>query len=180
MPQLVERTIQSDAALGALGRQESGLAAGIFSIQRLSRTHLTAAREGDELRRHSIATWKFCQPWNYKKPFQNRCGSMHVRLRRLFLLWNVLLILGGHRAGYFQTVLNLTVLLAINLKSPYSRFLLKVWCALPVISIGIYLLLSVMHRHWSQDSIDHVVGALLVLPVFIQLYRPAERPGDLQ
>jgi len=98
----------------------------------------------------------------------------------LFLLWNVLLILGGHRAGYFQTVLNLTVLLAINLKSPYSRFLLKVWCALPVISIGIYLLLSVMHRHWSQDPIDHVVGALLVLPVFIQLFRPAERPGDLQ
>jgi hypothetical protein len=95
-----------------------------------------------------------------------------------FFAWNVLSLIGGW-TGYAQIVGDVVVILVLALRSKYARIIVKVWAALPLISLGIFLLLSVMHGAWSRYPFQHVLGAILTLPIFLSVDRVIRRTGDL-
>jgi hypothetical protein len=95
-----------------------------------------------------------------------------------FFAWNVLSIIGGW-TGYAQIVGDVVVILVLALRSRYARIIVKVWAALPLISLGIFLLLSAMHGAWSRYPFQHILGAILTLPIFLSVDRAIRRTGNL-
>jgi hypothetical protein len=103
-------------------------------------------------------------------------GSMSVAV--FFIAWNVLSLIGGW-TSYTQIVGDVVVILVLTLRFKYARIIVKVWAALPLISLGIFLLLSAMHGAWSRYPFQHVLGAILTLPIFLSVDRAIRRPGNL-
>ena len=93
-----------------------------------------------------------------------------------FLLWNTLAALGGWRPAYLRIALDLAVILAVLAKYRYAKLVVIVWASLPLVSLGIFLALSLFRRAWSADPITHVVGAALTFPLLL-FARRAFTPG---
>jgi len=95
-----------------------------------------------------------------------------------FFAWNVLSLIGGW-TGYTQIVGDVVVILVLALRFKYARIIVKVWAALPLLSLGIFLLLSARHGVWSRYPFQHVLGAILTLPIFLSVDRAIRRTGNL-
>jgi signal transduction histidine kinase len=103
-------------------------------------------------------------------------ASMSVAV--FFLSWNVLSVIGGWK-GYIQIVGDIVVILVLVLRFRYTRIVVKVWAALPLLSLATFLLLSAMHGAWSRYPLQHVLGAMLTLPLFLTVDRAIRRNGNL-
>jgi hypothetical protein len=92
------------------------------------------------------------------------------------LVWNTASALSGWHLGWLRVALNLAVIAAIFLNFRQSRLLVKIWAALPLISLGSFLLTSLLRLRWSPSPIEHLVGAALTLPIFLYLRKESGPP----
>ena len=53
------------------------------------------------------------------------------------------------------------------LKYRHTKILVKIWAALPLVSLGLYLASSALRGAWNAQPIEHVVWALISLPIFM-------------
>jgi hypothetical protein len=97
----------------------------------------------------------------------------------LFLLvWNLDSALSGYRLSYARVGLNTAVILAVLFKFRHTRILIKVWALLPFISVGLYLLSSLLRGSWNAYPIEHGVGAALALPVLLWLNKAFSKSAE--
>jgi hypothetical protein len=94
-----------------------------------------------------------------------------------FLVWNVLSAVSGWWQSYWRVFLNLAVILALLFRFRHTKLLVKVWAALPLISLGAFLLTSALRAKWSPYPIEHAIGAALTLPIFLWANRAFSAPA---
>ena len=97
----------------------------------------------------------------------------------LFLAWNLIAIVGGWVPGYLRVALDGAVLVVLLTKWRYARIYIKVWSLLPIISMGFYLVSSALRAKWSAMPIQHVVGLLLAVPIFLWVDKAYRTSGDI-
>lgn len=97
-----------------------------------------------------------------------------------FLAWNVLSALDGWHLSWLRIALNIAVISALLLKFRHAKLLVKIWAALPLISLGLFVLTSAMRGKWSAYPVEHIVGAVLALPIFLWANRAfSPPPGEI-
>lgn len=69
--------------------------------------------------------------------------------------------------SWLRAALNLSVIFAMLFKYRHTKLLVKIWSALPLISLGLFLLTSALRVKWSAYPIEHIIGAALTLPIFL-------------
>jgi len=97
-----------------------------------------------------------------------------------FLVWNILSALSGWHLSWLRIALNTAVISALLLKFRHTKLLVKIWAALPLLSLGLFLLTSAMRGKWSAYPVEHIVGAALTLPIFLWANRAfTPPPGEI-
>jgi hypothetical protein len=90
-----------------------------------------------------------------------------ICIASFLLLWNLDSALSGYPASYLRVLLDLLVILALLLRHPYARILIKIWAALPLISLALFLTASALRGRWSAHPYEHIASLILLLPVFL-------------
>jgi len=78
-----------------------------------------------------------------------------------------------------RVALDAGVLIVLVTKWRYARIYIKVWSLLPIVSMSLYLASSALRAKWSAFPIQHIVGVLLTLPIFLWVDKAYRDNGDI-
>ena len=86
----------------------------------------------------------------------------------MFLVWNILSTLGGWRPqGYLRIGLDSVALIALIVQFRYAQGIVKIWSAIPFLSLASFLLASGLRHKWSANPNEHIFAAVLTLPMLL-------------
>jgi len=95
-----------------------------------------------------------------------------------FLVWNVAFSTLSGWQLYYRVVLNLAVIGSVLFGFRYAKLLVKIWAVLPLISLGIFLLTSMLRGVWSAYPIEHLLSVALTLPIFLSANKFFDTPAS--
>ena len=134
----------------------------IFSPLDCFTKHLSVEESRDMSSQH-IATGRF--------------QAATVSVAAFFILWNVGLSTLQGWPLYYHVCLNLAVIFSLLLGFKHARFLVRVWAAIPLASLGLFLLSSLLKGKWSAQPMEHAMSLALTLPILIWSKSAFGRPS---
>lgn len=104
-----------------------------------------------------------------------------VSVAAFFILWNVGLSTLQGWALYYRVCFNLIVIATLLLGFKHAKFLFRVWAAIPLVSLGLFLLSSGLKGKWSAQPMEHIMAVALTLPLLIwsnKAFTPSPATGS--
>ena len=108
------------------------------------------------------------------KPFL----GVALGLASLILASNVITVAHGHLGRLLACAANVAVIVALLTRYKYARLIVRIWAALPVLSLGLFLLASLLRWRLGETALLHAATAATGVVLYIWAGRAFQPPED--